>query len=102
MSAGRERFAEVLTTAQRITRIVGDKRRDRNSVWATISWRDLDRLADALRRAGLDPHADNLGEAALERILEARGRADDRMEDFRQEHAARSLIVPQAEIGGDQ
>lgn len=71
-------YAEVIAVANAITRTAGDKRRDPNSRAAYVSWRQLDRLADALRRAGIDPQADNLGEAAVERILEAQQAIDAR------------------------
>lgn len=61
--------------ALRITRHVGRRRRSTYSRDAYVPWRLLDELADAMRAAGVDPGADNLGREArehLEELLEAR------------------------------
>lgn len=61
---------DVAAQAVRITSTKGRSRRDGVNGWAYVPWRYLDGLADALRRAGIEPGAANLGASAVRRIEE--------------------------------
>lgn len=69
----------VASQAVRITSYVGQKRRDAGSGLCTVPWVYLDALAEALRAAGIEPNARNLGKLAREDLSAARERAADRL-----------------------
>lgn len=57
-----------------ITEFIGKKTRNPYAYEVLVPWRMFDRLADQMRRAGLEPRAKNLGEHAYDRVNEAKGR----------------------------
>jgi hypothetical protein len=70
MTAPSQAWLNVGASALAIVETVGRKRRDPHMPSTYVSWRDLDRLADALRELGITVNADNLGaepRAAIER-----------------------------------